>query len=66
MSVQFYNPRKDLWNEHFIWSEDFTEIIGKTAKGRITIIVLKLNRQRVVNLRRILVPGGEHPPTMED
>lgn len=66
MTVQFYNPRQDLWNEHFVWSEDFTEIIGKTAKGRVTIIVLKLNRQRVMNLRRILVLGGEHPPNMGD
>lgn len=64
--VSFYNPRKDIWSEHFAWSENSTEIIGKTAKGRVTIIILKLNRQRVVNLRRILVLAGEHPPTMED
>jgi len=56
----FYNPRKDSWNE------DFTEIIGKTAKGRVTIKVLKLNRQRVMNLRKILILAGEHPPNMED
>jgi hypothetical protein len=62
----FYNPRKDSWNEHFVWTEDFTEIIGKTAKGRVTIKVLKLNHQRVMNLRRILVLAGEHPPKMED
>ena len=65
-TATFYNPRKDLWNEHFVWNEDFTEIIGKTAKGRVTIKVLKLNRQRVMNLRRILVLAGEHPSNMED
>jgi thioredoxin reductase len=53
-------------NEHFVWNEDFTEIIGKTAKGRVTIKVLKLNRQSVMNLRKILVLAGEHPPNMED
>ena len=60
----FYNPRKDIWNEHFVWNEDFTEIIGKTAKSRATIKTLKLNRQSVINLRRILVLAGEHPPTL--
>jgi hypothetical protein len=64
-TTTFYNPRKDVWNEHFIWSEDFTEIIGKTAKGRATIKSLRLNRQRVINLRRILILAGEHPPNVE-
>lgn len=65
-TVGFYNPRKDFRSEHFVWNEDFTEIIGKTAKGRVTVMVLKLNRQRLMNLRRILVLGGEHPPNTED
>ncbi len=64
-NAKFYNPRKDIWNEHFVWNEDFTEIIGLTAKGRVTIKVLQLNRQRVVNLRRILILVGEHPPKFE-
>ncbi len=64
-TATFYNPRKDVWNEHFVWSEDFTEIIGKTAKGRVTIKVLKLNRQRVMNLRKVLILAGEHPPNIE-
>ena len=58
----FYNPRNDVWREHFMWSEDFMEIIGITAKGRVTVKVLKLNRQRVMNLRRILILAVEHPP----
>ena len=62
----FYNPRKDIWREHFMWNEDFTEIIGITAKGRVTVKVLKLNRQRVINLRRILILAGEHPPNIEE
>lgn len=62
----FYNPRKDIWDEHFVWSEDFTEIIGKTAKGRVTIKSLKLNRQTVMNLREILVLAGEHPPNADN
>ncbi len=65
-TAQFYNPRQDVWSEHFAWNEDFTELIGKTAKGRVTIKVLKLNRRRVMNLRRILVLAGEPPPKFED
>ena len=60
--VSFYNPRKDIWREHFAWNEDFTEIIGLTAKARVTIKALKLNRKNVVNLRKVLVIVGEHPP----
>jgi HNH endonuclease len=64
--VFFYNPRKDYWSKHFCWNEDFTEIQGLTAKGFVTIKTLKLNRQSVKNLRRILVTVGEHPPYLED
>jgi len=62
----FYNPRKDVWLKHFAWNENFTEIVGLTAKGRVTIKTLKLNRQTVINLRRILAMVGEHPRKIED
>lgn len=64
--VTFYNPRKDVWNEHFVWNEDFTEIIGVTAKGCVTIKVLKLNRKNLINLRTVLILAGEHPPKFID
>lgn len=57
-----YNPRKDIWDKHFVWSEDFLEIVGLTAKGRATVKLLKLNREEVVNLRKLLFSVGEHPP----
>jgi len=60
--VSLYNPRKDAWNKHFAWSEDFLEIVGLTAKGRATVKLLKLNRQEVVSLRKLLHLFGEHPP----
>jgi hypothetical protein len=63
--VEFYNPRKDRWHEHFAWNEDFTEIISKTPKGRVTIKALKLNRKNLINLRRVLILAGEHPPNIE-
>ena len=60
--ISLYNPRKDAWEKHFAWNEDFSEIIGLTAKGRATVKLLRLNRKAVVNLRKILSLYGEHPP----
>lgn len=66
INVEFYHPRKDDWHEHFAWNEDFTEIVGKTAKGRVTVKMLKLNRKNLVNLRGVLVTVGKHPPKTKD
>ncbi len=35
--------------------------IGLTPTGRSTVEVLQLNREGVVNLRRVLYGMGEHP-----
>jgi hypothetical protein len=60
--VPLYNPRTMKWHDHFGWSEDTTLIVGKTAIGRGTLTLLKLNRLGVVNLRRVLKMSGDHPP----
>ena len=60
--VRLFNPRRDRWDRHFAWSEDATQILGITAIGRATVDALKLNRDPLVNLRRVLVLSGEHPP----
>jgi 5-methylcytosine-specific restriction endonuclease McrA len=60
--VPLFNPRQQIWNEHFRWSEDGTEIIGKTACGRSTVIALKLNNEYLVRARRRWVAVGWHPP----
>lgn len=60
--VALFNPRQNNWNDHFDWSEDFTEIIGKTPTGRATINALKLNRRGLKNLRLALVHYKKHPP----
>lgn len=61
-TVSFYHPRQDVWKKHFKWSADFTQIIGLTSTGRVTIQVLKLNRKNFLNLRTLLRLYGEHPP----
>ena len=60
--VALYHPRQQRWNEHFAWNDDFTIIIGLTPTGRATVEALQLNREGVVNLRRVLYAMGEHPP----
>lgn len=60
--VPLFHPRKDVWHEHFTWSQDLTELVGVTPTGRATVTELKLNRQNVVNLRAVLLPTRKHPP----
>jgi hypothetical protein len=61
-----YDPRRHRWSEHFAWNEDFTVMLGLTPTGRATIAKLALNREGVVNLRRVLRAAGEHPPVSVD
>lgn len=60
--IPLYNPRTQNWSDHFQWSDNFAVVIGITATGRATVNELKLNREGVVNLRRVLYEMGEHPP----
>ncbi len=57
-----YHPREMLWSEHFAWSDDTTLIVGLTPTGRATIVTLRMNREGLVNLRRVLRMTGQHPP----
>lgn len=60
--VALYNPRQQRWSDHFAWDSTYSLVVGLTAVGRATVAALRLNRQGVVNLRRLLIPLGEHPP----
>ena len=59
---RLFNPRLDKWQAHFQWSEDETLIIGTTPIGRATVELLQVNRESNVNLRRLLISVGLHPP----
>lgn len=62
--VAFFDPRRDGWQTHFSWNDDYTHIIGMTAIGRATIVALQMNRPGVVNMRRLLYSIGHHPPKL--
>lgn len=56
-----FHPRNDEWASHFRWSHDLLRLQGISPTGRATIERLRLNREGVVNLRRVLRDAGEHP-----
>ena len=60
--VALFNPRQQVWQEHFAWTEDGTFIIGRTATGRATIEALKLNRPNLIKARKRWASGGWKPP----
>ncbi len=61
--VRLFNPRRQDWSRHFLWSEDGTRIIGRTACGRATVVALQLNHMIAVVVRREWVAAGWHPPS---
>jgi hypothetical protein len=60
--VPLYHPRRQRWRDHFSWNADFTLILGTTPTGRAAVETLQLDRNQLVNLRRLLYAAGEHPP----
>jgi hypothetical protein len=61
-TVSLFNPRTQVWTEHFEWIENGTMLRGLTPVGRATIARLQMNIARMVNARRVWVRAGEHPP----
>ena len=51
-----FNPRKDVWSEHFAWKG--SKLVGLTPVGRTTIDVLRINQPERVEHRRLLIAGG--------
>lgn len=62
-SVAFFNPRQQLWADHFRWDVEGVRIVGITAVGRATVVALQLNNQVIVPARRRWGSAGWHPPS---
>lgn len=60
--AQLFDPRRQVWEDHFSWVADSTQVAGLTSVGRATIAKLQLNRPELIKLRLILRMAGEHPP----
>ncbi len=61
-TVPLFHPRKDKWSDHFKWNDEALKIIGITLTGQLTIRVLDMNREGLVNLRKATKAIGAHPP----
>ena len=62
-TVALFNPRIQVWSEHFRWAEDGIKIIGKTLTGRATVVALHLSDDPdALEVRSYWVLAGWHPP----
>ena len=61
-TVRLFDPRHQVWADHFAWSETGARIVGLTPTGRATVVALNLNRPEVVTARTTWVSVGWHPP----
>jgi hypothetical protein len=57
--VPIFNPRRDVWPEHFNW--EGVRLIGLTFTGRATIQALDLNRRLILAIRQEEAALGRHP-----
>lgn len=60
--VRLFNPRKQQWDENFIWDKNGVEILGITPIGRATVAALRLNNIEACSARRHWVAAGWWPP----
>lgn len=60
--VPLFNPRHQLWHEHFTGKDKGARIDGVTPTGRATVEALVLNRPVLVRARQVWNAVGWHPP----
>ncbi len=57
--TKLFNRRRHRWERHFRWDGPY--LIGRTAVGRTTIVVLGMNDRDVLKVRRSLIEEGLFP-----
>jgi hypothetical protein len=55
-----FNPRRHKWSRHFRWED--ANLVGRTAIGRVTVELLKINDPFRVEFREDLMAEGQFPP----
>jgi hypothetical protein len=62
-TLPLFNPRTQVWSEHFAWTDDGLRIVGKTLVGRATVVALQLDDDPdAIAVRSYWVLAGWHPP----
>ena|SRR6266404_3041851 len=55
--VRLFHPRRDEWARHFAYAGH--RLVGKTAVGRATVILLKMNDPARLRVRSFLISIAE-------
>jgi hypothetical protein len=56
--IALFNPRKDRWSDHFRLAGAIIEPL--TAEGEVTARLLKLNLDKRIAERRLLMAAGRY------
>lgn len=56
-----FNPRTQVWEEHFQWSDDTVTIEGLTPIGRATVAALNMNSEIRRQARLVWIHAGLLP-----
>ncbi len=54
-----------MWADHFRWSGDGTQVIGRIDTGRASVDALRMNNPAIVFARAFWVKYGLHPPKLQ-
>jgi len=49
-----FHPRRDRWDAHFAWADNYLLLVGLTPVGRATVARLRLNRDAYRRQRSLL------------
>ena len=61
--MPLFDPRRQAWVDHFVWSTDGLRVFGVTPTGRATVAVLHLSDDAdALLVRSYWVLAGWHPP----
>jgi len=59
--VALFNPRRQIWQEHFRWANDQQTIIGLILIGRVIVEALHMNSELRSEARRLWFASGLLP-----
>ncbi len=57
--IRFFNPRKDIWTEHFVLSDAVIQPL--TPIGEVTAKILQFNNIDRIIERQLLIEVGKYP-----
>ena len=52
--VRLFDPRQDVWDDHFAWSDDYLRLLPLSAVGGATISRLRMNNPLLRRQRQLL------------